>query len=65
MNEPFPDAPPGSYVCDEGWLIIDDEAWTEDEWAHRNRWLIGRPTKYTDERHRRDRERKRQKRMTA
>lgn len=28
----FPDAPPGSYVSDEGWLVIEDEAWTYEEW---------------------------------
>jgi hypothetical protein len=33
----FPDAPDGSYVCDEGWLIINDEAWTEEEWRYRRK----------------------------
>jgi hypothetical protein len=28
----FPGAPPGSYVCEEGWLIIGDQAWTLTEW---------------------------------
>lgn len=28
----FRDAPPGSYVCEEGWLIVGDEAWTVEEW---------------------------------
>jgi hypothetical protein len=50
----FPNAPEGAYVCEEGWLIIDDEAWTEEEWAPKPG---GRPVTYDDERHRRDRER--------
>lgn len=29
----FPDAPPGSYVSEEGWLITGQEAWTAEEWA--------------------------------
>lgn len=33
----FRNAPPGSYVSEEGWLIIDDEAWTAEEWNNR-RW---------------------------
>ena len=36
----FPDAPPGSYVCEEGWLIVGDEAWTEYEW---NVYVDARP----------------------
>ena len=28
----FRDAPPGSYVSEEGWLIVGDEAWTLQEW---------------------------------
>lgn len=60
----FPGAPPSSYVCEEGWLIIRDQAWTEAEWRNRHRRLrragqIGRPVRYDDERHRLDRERKR------
>lgn len=35
-RNPFPDAPDGSYICEEGWLVVDDEAWTEDEWRARN-----------------------------
>ena len=34
----FPNAPEDSYVCEEGWLVIDDEAWTEEEWAARIAW---------------------------
>ena len=30
----FPNAPSGSWICEEGWLIIGDEAWTADEWRH-------------------------------
>jgi hypothetical protein len=52
----FPDAPAGSYVCEEGWLVINDQAWTEAEWSvehqFRNRpsrrirgRLVGRPRK--------------------
>jgi hypothetical protein len=37
----FPNAPVDSYVSEEGWLIIDDEAWTEAEW--RNPGVHGRP----------------------
>jgi hypothetical protein len=28
----FPDAPEGSWVSDEGWLVIGDEAFTEEGW---------------------------------
>lgn len=31
----FPSAPPGSYVSEEGWLVVGDEAWTEAEWRSR------------------------------
>jgi hypothetical protein len=31
----FPGAPDGSYVSEEGWLVVDDEAWTEHEWRIR------------------------------
>lgn len=45
----FPGAPPGSYVCEEGWLIVGDEAWTPQEWA--SGWFphprSGDSTKYT------------------
>jgi hypothetical protein len=33
--EAFPHAPPGSYVSDEGWLIVGGQAWTREEWATR------------------------------
>lgn len=39
-RQPFPDAPENSYVTPEGWLIVGDEAWTEEEWARRNKWEI-------------------------
>lgn len=45
----FPGAPPGSYVSDEGWLIVGDEAWTLDEWTHQRAQAArasSRPTKY-------------------
>lgn len=29
----FPGAPPGATVCEEGWLIVGDEAWTVHEWS--------------------------------
>jgi hypothetical protein len=32
----FPGAPKGAYVCEEGWLIVGDEAWTEAEWSTRH-----------------------------
>lgn len=28
----FPDAPPGSYVTEQGWLVVGDQAWTAEEW---------------------------------
>lgn len=28
----FRDAPPGSYISEEGWLIVGQEAWTLEEW---------------------------------
>ena len=31
----FPNAPPESYVSEEGWLIVGDEAWTSEEWRLR------------------------------
>jgi hypothetical protein len=43
----FPGAPPGSYISEEGWLVYDDEAWTEDEWNCR-RW-VGRPHRATND----------------
>jgi hypothetical protein len=51
----FPDAPLDSYVCEEGWLVVGDQAWTEDEWARTRdatyrygRRPNGRPRKYID-----------------
>lgn len=32
-NPKFPGAPEGSYISEEGWLIVGDEAWTEREWT--------------------------------
>lgn len=32
MIDRFPGAPAGSYVSDEGWLIVGDQAWTVEEW---------------------------------
>lgn len=29
----FPGAPPGAVISEEGWLLIDDEAWTAEDWA--------------------------------
>jgi hypothetical protein len=38
----FPNAPAGSWVCSEGWLIVGDEAWTVAEWngepIHRSKY---------------------------
>lgn len=31
----FPQMPAGSYVCEEGWLIVGEEAWTLHEWLCR------------------------------
>jgi hypothetical protein len=28
----FPGAPASAYVCEEGWLVIGQQAWTETEW---------------------------------
>lgn len=28
----FPGAPPSAHVCEEGWLILGEEAWTVEEW---------------------------------
>ena len=39
----YPGAPPGSYVSEEGWLVVGAEAWTEEEWARRERWRDRRP----------------------
>ena len=60
----FPGAPQGSYVSEEGWLIVGDEAWTAHEWSTRPGGVglglgTGRPIAYDDERHRRQREQKR------
>ena len=61
----FPGAPYGSYVNEDGWLIVGDEAWTEREWRARSggvtlgRVQIGRPVQYDDEAHRKDREKRR------
>ena len=52
----YPGAPEGAYVCKEGWLCIEEEAWTWDEWNHRRG---GRPIQYRDARHIRERIRKR------
>jgi hypothetical protein len=30
----FTDAPLGAYVCEEGWLVVGDEAWTFEEWLY-------------------------------
>lgn len=46
MSDPrFPGAPPGSYVSDEGWLIVGEEAWTAEEWSgdHGVRWRRNHP----------------------
>ncbi len=46
----FPEAPPGSYVSEEGWLVVGDEAWTEDEWRGGSFWRFERadgPRRYT------------------
>ena len=52
MTDPrFPKAPPGSYVCEEGWLIVGDEAWTEEQWNDRQ-WVKGArrgPLRYATE----------------
>lgn len=67
----FPDAPAGSYVSEEGWLICANEAWTVTEWADRTPRLGGlyatggRPVRYDDEAHRKAREKKRQQREKA
>lgn len=55
MTDPrFPNAPLDSWVSDEGWLIIGDEAWTEEEWQRRERFRDRRrkapaPTRYATE----------------
>lgn len=58
----FPDAPAGSYVCEEGWLIVGDEAWTAEEWRASARrphsTTGGRPRLYDDYAHHRMRQRK-------
>ena len=61
----FPEAPPDAWISEEGWLIVGDEAWTVDEWRARSRWITGRKVKYNDEKHVRDRERKRRRRVGA
>jgi hypothetical protein len=53
----FPSAPPGSYVCEEGWLIVGDEAWTPDEWARRSRGDVEHPRRYNGFRYDTDEER--------
>lgn len=52
----FPGAPIGSYVCEEGWLVVGDQAWTVEEWLsplsiHRGGRMgrNGRPLKYENE----------------
>lgn len=50
-DERFPGAPPESYVCEEGWLVCGEQAWTEREWSIRGSLSltgqpIGRPPKY-------------------
>lgn len=72
----FPAAPARAYVSREGWLIVDDEAWTVQEWAD-SRWKrpggrpVGRPRKYESDDERReaklryDREYHRQRRVRA
>jgi hypothetical protein len=34
----FHDAPLGSYVSEEGWLITEDEAWTLAEWREKSKY---------------------------
>ena len=33
----FRNAPPDSYVSEEGWLIVGDEAWLPEEWTGKRR----------------------------
>ena len=60
----YPDAPAGSWISEEGWLVIGEEAWTSSEWASRvstrpTAVVSGRPVRYDDDRHRKAREKKR------
>ena len=32
LHDLFPGAPEGAALTEEGWLVIGDEAWTEEDW---------------------------------